>query len=891
MSGSGAGGPSRTGRPSRSERLYRRLLALYPAAFRELYGTDMVELFRDRLGEAKKRRGVVGVALLWTRTLPNVVVNGLLERWADLGRDGPGVGMAAAARRLMRAPGLTATVVLTLGVGIGANVALFSVLRGVLLAPLPYPDADRLVHLWETNPTVEQARQGPSPLNSVDWERMADETIESMTSWYLTSGTFRVDDVAEEVRSAQVSAAFFDVVGVEPLLGRAFRREEVVEYGPLVISHPLWLRLFGGDPDVVGRSVVVSGASYEVVGVMPPGFAFPDESVESWLAWDIATVYSDRPETRGWRFMSGLARLHPDASPEDAERELDAIAAGLAEAYPDINAGWDAAVTTLHEETVGEVRATLWLAFGAVLFILLIACANVANLLLARVPARSRELAIRATLGASRGRIARELVGESVLLATAAGVVGVLVGAGLLDALVALDAGSIPPLDEVGIDAGVLGFTVLITTATAVVFGLAPAWQALRGSARSALGDGLRTTSGHGHRRMRDVFVGAQVAVALVLLAGAGLFTRSLRAVTSVDPGIDVENVATFRVSLDPVAGDPSATVRYYDELRERISALPGVRAVGSAQTLPLSPVAGDFRRPYRHVGSALQIGEAPTVQMRIVTPGYMEAIGMTLLDGTPPPSEAYLGEPLVAVVNETLARRLWPGESAVGRTFEIEFRDGWQPYRVTGVTRDVRHEGPRTPPLPEVFLSHRQIPYLAQSFVVRTDGDPEALTDALRETVLTHVPMQPPYNFVPLASLYDAATAEDRFLSVLLAVFASIGVLLAMTGVYGVLSYTVAHRRAEIGVRMALGAEPDAVVRSVLRDALTVTAAGIGVGAVGVAALTRVVEGRLFEVEPTDPLTHLSVLTAVVVVSVVAAWLPARRAARVAPSEALRPE
>jgi predicted permease len=419
------------------------------------------------------------------------------------------VSLRVAARHLARSPGLSALIVATLGVGIGSNVALFGVLRAVLLEPLPYPEADRLVRIWETNPDVDDERHGPSPWNVSDWDVRA-EGFEHMAAWYLTSGTYRGEDWAEEVRSAQVTVDFFRTLGVQPLLGRDFLPQEVERYGPVMLSHRLWLRRFGGDPAVVGTTVVSSTNRYRIVGVMPPDFAFPDESVEAWIAWNLPNVYADRPESRTWRFLGGVARLEADVSVAEAEDELDRVAAGLASEHPDMNGGWDAAVTSLHEELVGDVRGTVWLAFGAVACILLIACANVANLLLARVPARVGSIRIRTTLGATRGRIARELLAESLLLGAVSGLLGLALGAVLIDLLVAIDAGGIPRLAEVSIDLGVFAFTVLVALATSLAFGLAPMLQILRSSAGG--GDGLRVAGSVAQRRLVGGFVGSQIA-------------------------------------------------------------------------------------------------------------------------------------------------------------------------------------------------------------------------------------------------------------------------------------------------------------------------------------------------------------------------------------------
>lgn len=874
----------------RSGRIYRWLLGLYPASFRERFGDDATELFQDRVAEAQKS-GRLHIMILWVRTVANVLVHGTLERLSQVRSQGVEDSFSAvrhALRQLRRSPALSGVVVVTLALGIGANVALFGLIRSVLLRPLPYPDATELVQLWETGPDAEAERVGPSPLDFVDWAGEA-ESFESMTAWYLTSGTYRTEAWVEEIRSAQVTADFFETLGVEPLIGRTFRPEEVTDYGPVVLSYGMWQRLFGGDAAVVGESIISSGNSYEIVGVMPPDFHFPDPSVETWIAWSLPAVYAARPETRTWRFLNGTARLRDDRSMESAREELDAIAASLETRYPETNRGWGATITSLHEDTVGDVRATLWLAFAAVALVLLVACTNVANLLLARVPKRMAEVGLRQAIGATRGRIARELLVENLVLGVLAALLGLAFGALLLQGLVALDAGGIPRLSEVGIDGAVFLFAALAGIATSLVFGAAPLLQLL--SSKTGPSPGLRMTSTRGHVALREAFVGSQTAFAVVLLAGAALFAGSLAQLRSVDPGIAPHDVATFRVSLDPVEGGDGGTVRYYDDLLAAVRSVPGIVAVGAAQTLPLDPVAGDFRRPYRESGSSLSSGDAPAVQMRIVTPGYTEAMGMTLLEGEPLPAASATGGELVALINETLARTLWPDGQAAGRVFEIDFREGWRPYRVTGVVRDVKHYGLRAPSGPEVYLAHHQVPYLAMSVVARTSGEPEAFFPALREAVLGHRPVQPPHNFVSMDALVGDSMAEERFLSILFTVLSVIGLTLASTGIYGVIAYWVSHRRREIGIRMAVGAEPGRVVGSIVRRAMLVSGGGLLAGLIAVGALGGWIEGLLFGVSPTDPRAVLGVALVLGVVSALAAYVPARRAAWIPPSDALRAE
>ncbi|MEM7414540.1 MAG: ABC transporter permease [Gemmatimonadota bacterium] len=868
----------------RSNRFFTALLRAYPPSFRAEYGLDAAELFADRLRDARTR-GPIAVAWLWAKTVPHMLIHGWLERRAHADGSAREI-FRSALRSAIRAPGLTATIVLTLGVGIGATVGLYAVLRAVLLTPLPYPDASELVQMWETNPSVDQRLHGPSPWNFVDWERES-RSFEHVAAWYLTSGTYRTEAWVEELRSAQVTADFFRTMGVEPMLGRDFARDEVQGYGPVMLSHGVWLRLFAGDPTVVGRTIIADGNSYEIVGVMPPDFTFPDPSVETWVAWDLRDVYEDNPDARTWRFLGGIGRRADGVSTESAEEELQAVAAGLAGAYPRLNAGWSAEVTELHEDVVGDVRATLWLAFASVLIILMIACANVTNLLLARVPARLRDLSVRTALGASRVRIGSELLMEHTLLGLLAGAVGLCFGRTFIGLLTWFDAGRIPRLEEVSLAPGVFAFTAVVAVCTSVIFGSAPLAMLLRQASAPARAS-KRTTAGKGHVRTRETFVAAQLAFALVLLVGAGVFSQSLLRLASVDPGFHPESVAAFRLSLDPEEGTSEEIVTYYAGLLDALASVRGVERVGAAQTLALNPIGNDFRRPFRPLGSSLASSEASTVQMRIVTDGYMETLGMRFLSGEVMPPRAALDDPLVAVVNETLARELFPGGSAVGQSFELDFRGGWQPYRITGVVADVRHYGLRADVAPEVFLAHGQMPYLAMNVVVKTAGEPEAFFGPLKDAVLGHLPMQPAHDFVSMEELVRASTAEERFLAVLLRVFSAVGLLLSVTGVYGVIAYTVGHRRREIGVRMALGADPESVVRSVCVGAARIGGIGVVVGLVGVVVLGRIVEGLLFGVSGSDPLTVTSVVVLLLSLATVAAWLPARRAARVPPSVVL---
>jgi len=478
---------------SRSERIYASSLRIFPRSFRDRYASEMKETFAHRLEEV--RAGRESSASLWLRTGFDLCIQGISERLvvpsAQTG------WLRRALRSVVRRPALPVLVVGTLGVGIGTTVALFSVVRAVLLTSLPFAEPDRLVRLWETSPGVASERSGPSPLDVRDWERDT-QTLDGITAWYLTSGTFRTDRWVEEIRSAQVTKNFFEVLGVSPALGSGFGEVGDRGYGPVMLSHDVWVRRFASDPSIVGKSIITSGRSYQIAGVMPPGFDYPDPSVETWIAWDLDVVYRNNPDSRSWRFLDAVARIADGESVETANADLSRMAEGLAAAYPVLNRGWGAEATSLHEHEVGAVRATLWTAFAAVTMILLIACTNVANLLLARVPERAGELRIRSALGADRGDLLGEVAAEYLVLAGLSGLLGLLVASGLVSLLLAFDAGGIPRLEEVSLNLPVLAFAFATTGLTALLFGALPAMGALRESTPT-LRDGGRTTASRAH--------------------------------------------------------------------------------------------------------------------------------------------------------------------------------------------------------------------------------------------------------------------------------------------------------------------------------------------------------------------------------------------------------
>ena len=888
-------------RVARGLKFYRVLFRLYPADFRRSFGRDAEELFEDLYREAVGRGSTGELLRFWARTLSNVLTHGPAERLARL-RTGLGelvrgglFDIGFALRSLSRSPKFFVAAGGTLALGMGASIALFTLVNGVLLRPLPFPASERLVSVWENHPESSRLRQGPSPWNFVDWRREG-TGFEGMAALYLTSGTFRHAEVVEEIRSAQVTSDLFQVLGVEPAVGRGFRPEEGLTNGPVMLSHDFWQRVFQGDTGIVGSTVELSGARYEVAGVMPPGFSFPDPGIELWLAWNIPLTYADRPEARTWRFLQVVARLSPGVRAADAERGLQAVHRGLTEAYPTMNRGWTPSVTWLHDDVTGGVEGTLWAGLGAVAALLLLACTNVANLLLARAPARARELAVRSALGADRARLARQLMVEHLVLAGVAAFAASGIAIAILRMMEHLGGGMIPRIDEIGLDGTVFGFALLLTLATSLLFGLAPMLELVRkpGSALRAANAG-RGVAGAGGA-LRRVLVSGQVGLTFVVVVGACLFMTTLDRLSDVDLGITPEETLTLRVSLDARAPAVATARRgeertweYYDGLLARLSQLPGVTAAGAGQTLPMDPVAGDFTRPYREQGRSVQPAEAPSVALRIVTPGYFEAVGMRFTRGAAFSGFEEPGAPLVAVVNQTLAARLWPNREPVGETFEIDFREGWQPYAVVGVVQNVRHGGPRSTAVPEVFLSHRQVPYLAMSVVLRTDRDPSGLVPEITREVLAHGPGQPPFRFIGLDELLRESTARERLLAALLGIFALFSLTLAASGVSGLVAYSVAARRREYGIRLALGDRAGRLIRSVgwgsARSAIWGLLGGLSV----VALVGPLVQGQLFGIDARSPLLLGGVALGLLSLTAGAALLAARAISKVDPSSALR--
>jgi putative ABC transport system permease protein len=805
------------------------------------------------------------------------------------------------ARMLAKNPGFTTIAILTLALGIGANTAIFSVVNGVLLRPLPYEDADRLVVIKEHRPDGRPSQV--TPANFLDW-RSQNTVFSEMAATFARPVNLTGATEAERITLSTVSASFFQLLGAQPALGRAFLpEEEQAGHAPVVIiGHGLWRRRFGAEPSVLGREITLDGRNYTVIGVAPPGFDWPPGPVlpnktEAWITpLRLAPELSPQAEVtrmRGLGYLSAFARLKPGVSVAQAQAEMDTITARLRSQYPETNSARYNTVVPLHTFIVGEVRTALWTLLGAVTGVLLIACANVANLLLARNAARQKELALRAALGASRSRLLRQLLVESLLLAAIGGALGACLASLGVELLPSLSPGDLPRLAEVRLDARVFGFTLSLSLLTGLLFGLAPAWQMARVEVNATLNEtGRGGGGGLRQSRLRGALIVSEVMLSLMLLTGAGLLFRSFINLQAVKPGFDPQQVLTLRVAP---SGDRYQEIErrraYYDQVIERLSALPGAQVVGAIDTLPLS--IG------RKAGYSIE-GRPPlppdqrlSANYRIVSPDYFRALGIPIAQGRGFNAGDHANATDVIVINQTLARRDFPTEDPVGKRISFATNERGEPiwFQIVGVAADVRSQDLKQEPEQDLFAPYSQTSPTGLSFVIRSAVEPEQLAAAAREAVRRIDPQQPVTEVRAMEQMVYETIAQPRFNLLLLGAFAGVALLLAAAGIYGVLSYTVTQRTQEIGVRMALGAQTGDVLRLIIGQGMKLALLGVGLGLAGALALTRWLESLLFGVSVRDPLTFALLALMLAAVALLACYAPARRAAKVDPTVALRQE
>jgi putative ABC transport system permease protein len=803
------------------------------------------------------------------------------------------------ARVLAKHKAFTAVAVVTLALGIGANTAIFSVVNELLLRPLPYKDAERLVMLWEVSPEGRH-QNNTSRANFTAWREQSKsyEGVAAFSDWRINlTGTGDPEEIAAQLATPNL----FRVLGVAPLLGRTLTDEDGQPHAPnvAVLGYGIWQRKFGGDRSIVGKTITLNGAPVTVVGVMPANFEWNVMSksgtgrpAEMWIPLPMPT--GDAEGAAHGRFLLVVARLKPGVTREQAEAELKTVESRLADAEPRYNKNYSAEVIPVREQFFGSVRYALWILLGAVGLVLLIACANVANLLLSRAAAREREIALRTALGARRSRIVRQLLTESILLALCGSLLGLALAWWGIKALVAISPRDLINLEGVGLNLTVLGWTLAVSLLTGVIFGLAPALEATRVDLNDALKEGGKGAGGQSARSrgLRSVLVVAEVALALVLLASAGLLVRSFMRLQRIDTGFNTENVLTMVVRLpgSKYKEDPQY-VAFFRRAEEQLRALPGVRGVGIVNYLPLYGGLGSGTGFTIEGRPAPPPGQGPSTNVRVADAGYFPAMDIPLLRGRRF-TDAEDSEPRhVVIISESLAKEYFPNEDPLGKRIDVDMFDTPRLTEIVGVVGDARYDSLTDPPQPTVYFPESELTYAFMTFTIRTTGDPSEMAPAARRVISSLDPDQPVSDVRTMRQVMSERIARARFNTLLLGLFAGLATLLAAVGIFGVMNYAVTLRTREIGLRMALGAQPGRVLMLILRQGLLLTLAGIAAGLLGALALTRLMSSLLYGVDATDPLTFAAIVVLLGVVSLVACYIPARRATRVDPLVALRYE
>ncbi len=800
-------------------------------------------------------------------------------------------------RVLLSKPGFTVVAVLALALGIGANTAIFSVVNAVLLRPLPYKEPNRIVQFWETNPLRGWTEATVAPANFLDWQKQSEsfelmaayfgsQTRDAGTSNYYLTG----EGEPERLQGLGVTGEFFSVLGVEPAEGRGFKPEETWDGNNLVvvISHNLWQRRFNGDPNIVGQTIPLNGRNQMVIGIMPEGFYFPTKEIELWspMGWE----YNEISMLRRPHFLRAIGRLKPGVSIEQAQAEMTSIASVLEEQYPDTNTKMSVGVGPLQEWYVEKTRPALLLFLTAVGLVLLIACANVANLLLARASSRRKEIAIRTALGAQRMRIVRQLLTENLLLALMGGALGLLLAVWARDLLLAFSPGKIYRFDEISLDLRALLFTGGITLLTALIFGLLPALQISKPDLTSSLKEGQKGSGGSQGGGARKVLVVSEVALSLILVIGAGLLIKSFYRLQQVDPGIDPNNLLTFRVALPGNKySEAPQRMAFFQQLEERIKNLPGVTDVGASTRITLNEYnwTGDLTVEGRPVEDYFR-----EVRHKEITPSYFRTMKIPMMEGREFEPSDNANSTQVVIVNQALADLYFPGENPLGHRVKFTkptIDSTW--HTIIGIVRGEKQDGMDVAIKPEVYKSYLQDPRSQMTFAVRTVNDPESLIGAVRGEIRALDKDLPAFDIKTMTEILSASLAQKRFAMLLLCIFALVALILATVGIYGVISYSVTERTHEIGIRMALGAAKRDVLKLIVGQAALLALMGVGLGLVASFLLTRLMESLLFGVSTTDPITFALVATLLTTVALVASYIPARRAMRVDPMVALRYE
>ena len=796
-----------------------------------------------------------------------------------------------AVRSLLKRPALTIIAIVTLAIGIGANSAIFSTINALLLKPLPFPDPERVVALWDKVPSRGVERNEVTVANYLDW-RAQNKSFEQLGIYRWWSTNLTGADSPERVQGFQVTPNFLDVVGVKPMMGRGFSAEEDQPGKDAValLTYSLWQRRFGADPNIVNKTIATNGVARTVIGVMPPEFNYPKGG-------EIYAPLAITPElarSRGNHSYLAIGRLKPGISLQSAQADLDVIASQLEKQYPEENTGRGVVIYPILEDTVRMYSTALWVMMAAVGFVLLIGCANVANLMLARATGRQREIALRAALGASRFRIIRQLLTESVLLGVLGGALGILVAYWGVDAIRTASPGEAarfaPGWNHLGINLPVLAFTLLLSVLSGVLFGLAPAWQLSRPDLNTALKEGGRQGASGSHR-LRGLLVVSEVALSLMLLISAGLLIRSFLQLVKTDPGFNADSLLTMNLVL-PAAKykDEPQRAAFYSELIRRVEGLPGVESAAAVNHLPLG--GSNSSTSFLVEGLA----EPPPGQeyggrYRVCTPNYFKTMGIAVLKGRAFTDQDRAGAPPVIIVNETLARKYWPNTDAIGKRMRYTGPLAENPWmQVVGVVKDVKHEM-SLPITEDFYIPHAQDAWQSMVLVAKTKVEPAAMAAPIRQQVWSMDKDQPVFDVHTMREVRAISLALYSFSSVMLSIFAGVALLLAAIGIYGVMSYAVTQRTQEIGIRMALGARGMDVLKLVVRNGMALALIGVAVGLAGAYALTRLLGSLLVGVKPTDVVTFSTVTFGLLLIALLACFIPARRATKVDPMVALRYE